>query len=178
MSVFFTSNEKFFQMKNDLALDKFDLALIDILQRDNTIPLRTLAEQVHRSLASVQRRIQRLHKNGVISSNTAVIDPDKVGQVITLLVEVHADTIQVDELNSLKELLSGPEIQQCYYVTGETDFLLILTVASMAEFKEISERLLYNRPGIKWFRTIVVLDRVKSTLRVPVSGIIPADRDD
>jgi DNA-binding Lrp family transcriptional regulator len=155
-------------MKIDTALDTFDLALLDILQKDNTIPLRKLAEQVHRSSASIQRRIQRLQKIGVIRANTAVIDPSKVGQIITLVVEVHADRAQTADLNAMKISFSGPEIQQCYYVTGDADFLLVLAVPNMAAFQEIAQHLFYNNSNVKWFRTIVVMDRVKSTLDVRV----------
>lgn len=62
-------------MAQDQHLDKFDMALIAALQVDNSVPLRELADQVHLSTASVQRRIQRMQKTGVIKANTAVIDP-------------------------------------------------------------------------------------------------------
>ncbi len=150
------------------ALDDFDLALLHRLQQDNSLPLRTLAEQVHLSTASVQRRIQRLQSSGFIQANVAVVDPEKVGQVITLMVEVHAERTQSADLELMKQAFSGPEIQQCYYVTGDADFMLVLTVASMSEFQALTQRLFHDNPNVKWFRTIVVLERVKSTLQVPI----------
>lgn len=151
------------------ALDDFDLALLDALQQDNSLPLRELAERVHLSSASVQRRIQRLKSSGFIQANVAVIDPEKVGQVITLMVEVHAERTQSADLELMKQTFSGPEIQQCYYVTGDADFMLVLTVASMSEFQALTQRLFHDNPNVKWFRTIVVLERVKSTLQVPIA---------
>ncbi|HWD30499.1 MAG TPA: Lrp/AsnC family transcriptional regulator, partial [Pseudomonas sp.] len=121
------------------ALDDFDLALLHRLQQDNSLPLRTLAEQVHLSTASVQRRIQRLQSSGFIQANVAVVDPEKVGQVITLMVEVHAERTQSADLELMKQAFSGPEIQQCYYVTGDADFMLVLTVASMSEFQALTQ---------------------------------------
>ena len=149
-------------------VDSFDRAILSLLQKDNTTPLRVVAEQVHLSTASVQRRIKRLEENGVIQANTAVIAPEKVGQIITILVEVHAVRTQASDMEDLKRSFSGPEIQQCYYVTGEADFILVLTVANMAEYEAISGRLFYNNPNVKWFRTIVVMDRVKATLDTPI----------
>ncbi|PSS58827.1 Lrp/AsnC family transcriptional regulator [Pseudomonas sp. BBP2017] len=151
------------------ALDDFDLALLNALQQDNSLPLRELAERVHLSSASVQRRIQRLKTAGFIQANTAVVDPEKVGQVITLMVEVHADRTQSADLELMKQAFSGPEIQQCYYVTGDADFMLVLTVANMSEFQALAQRLFHDNPNVKWFRTIVVLERVKSTLHVPIA---------
>lgn len=155
------------------ALDDFDFALLHLLQQDNSLPLRTLAEQVHLSSASVQRRIQRLQATGCIQANVAIVDPEKVGQVITLMVEVHAERTQSADLELMKQTFSGPEIQQCYYVTGDADFMLVLTVASMSEFQALTQRLFHDNPNVKWFRTIVVLERVKSTLQVPIERASP-----
>lgn len=155
-------------MKPATTLDDFDYALLDALQQDNSLPLRELAEQVHLSTASVQRRIKRLKRDGYIQANSAVIDPEKLGQVITMVVEVHADRTQSADLEVMKRAFSGPQIQQCYYVTGDADFLLVLTVANMSEFQALAQRLFHDNPNVKWFRTIVVLDRVKTTLHVPI----------
>lgn len=156
------------------AVDNFDLALLQALQEDSDVPLRALAERVNLSTASVQRRIQRLKKDGYVQATTAVLDPEKLGQVITLMVEVHADRTQSADLAAMKAQFSGPEIQQCYYVTGDADFLLVLTVSSMTVFQALAQRLFHDNPNVKWFRTIVSLERVKATLQVPLAGR-PAD---
>ncbi|HZF78748.1 MAG TPA: Lrp/AsnC family transcriptional regulator [Rubrivivax sp.] len=147
-------------------LDVFDRQLLDALQRDNRTPMRVLAEQVHLSTAAVHRRIRRMEDLGVISANVAVVDPDRVGQVITLLVEVQVDTARTVELDALKRFFSGPEVQQCYYVTGNGDFMLVMTVGDMSEYDQIARRLFHDNPAVKWFRTIVVLGRVKVGLTV------------
>lgn len=152
-------------------LDSFDMALLDALQLDNGRPLRELAALVHLSTASVQRRLQRLRKDGYILADTAVVDPDRVGQVITLIVEVHAERTQSVDLEDMKQSFSGPEIQQCYYVTGEADFLLVLTVASMTVYQQIAQRLFHDNPNVRSFRTTVALERVKTTLHVPLDAL-------
>ena len=117
-----------------VTLDDFDRQLLLAVQQDNRMPLRLLAEKVHLSTAAVQRRIRRMEEAGVISSNVAVVSPPSVGKVITLLVEVQAERTQTADLDELKKSLSGPEVQQCYYVTGEADFMLVMTVDSMTEY--------------------------------------------
>ncbi|WP_172118740.1 Lrp/AsnC family transcriptional regulator [Halomonas hibernica] len=149
-----------------MILDNFDQNLLELLQKDCQTPLRELAETVHLSTASVQRRIQKLKSNGFIQANVAVLDPDKLGLVITLLVEVQADKTHTADLELLKAQFSGPEIQQCYYVTGEADFMLVLLVPSMRRFQELSDTLFHHNPNVKWFRTMVVLERVKTSLEV------------
>ncbi|MBZ5487424.1 Lrp/AsnC family transcriptional regulator [Halomonas aquamarina] len=149
-----------------MALDDFDISLLNHLQADCQTPLRELAEAVHLSTASVQRRIQRLKKEGYIQASVAVLDPDKLGQVITLFVEVRASRTHTADLEALKARFSGPEIQQCYYVTGEADFMLVLLVPSMSRFGQICDALFHDNPNVEWFRTLVALDRVKTTQEV------------
>lgn len=70
------------------VLDSFDRAILDLLQRDNTLPQREIAEAVHLSTPAVQRRIKRLQDSGVIAANVAVIDAAKIGRPLTIIVEV------------------------------------------------------------------------------------------
>jgi len=156
------------------GLDAFDRQLLVALQKDNRTPLRVLAEQVHLSTAAVQRRIRRMEDAGVIMSNTAVVNPERVGRPVTILVEVHAKVAQADRLEALKKTFAGPEVQQCYYVTGEADFVLILAVSSMAEYDAIAHRLFSGNEDVQWFRTVVAMDRVKVSLDVPVVTTISA----
>lgn len=150
-------------------LDSFDRAILRLLQTDNTTPLRVISEQVNLSTAAVQKRLQRLRQNGVIRAEVAVLDPDKVAKPITIIVEIHVElTPPGKALDALKASFSGREIQQCYYVTGNADFLLVVTVATMAEYQALARRLFEDNPLIKWFRTTVVMERIKAGLAVPI----------
>jgi DNA-binding Lrp family transcriptional regulator len=150
------------------VLDAFDRAILALLQVDTRTPLRRIGEQVHLSTAATQRRIRRLEEQGVIQAHTAVLDPASVGQAITLLVEVQAERTHGADLDAMKAAFSGPEIQQCYYVTGHADFMLVLTVATMADYEGLARRLFHENRNVKWFKTTVVMDRVKVGLAVPL----------
>ncbi|UVK49664.1 Lrp/AsnC family transcriptional regulator (plasmid) [Mesorhizobium sp. AR02] len=155
--------------KRSVDLDEFDLAILDIVQRDRETPLRVIAERVNRSTAAVQRRLRRLEEVGVITAHVALVDSTLVGKPITVIVEVHIDRVQLDLLNEIKRRFSGPEVQQCYYVAGEADFVLILSVATMEEYNCVVHRLFYTSEDVKWFRSTVVMDRVKVGLTIPLA---------
>jgi DNA-binding Lrp family transcriptional regulator len=151
-------------------LDSFDLAILEILQRDNSIPLRTIGEAVHLSAAAVQRRIKRMRDSNVIVANNAVVDPARLGRAITILVEVVVESERIDLIEGVRaNLLAAPEVQQCYYVTGEADFVVVVTVATMKEYEALTRRLFFSSQNVKRFRTLVVMDRVKIGLQVPIS---------
>ena len=151
-------------------LDRFDLAILDILQRDNATPQRAIGEAVNLSAPAVQRRIKRMEESGVIQANVAVVDPARVGRAITIFVEVELESEQSDLIDAAKKsFAAAPEVQQCYYVTGETDFILVVTVPTMSDYEELMRRLFIENPNVKRFRTIVAMDRVKVGLSVPLS---------
>lgn len=152
------------QAKSSLTLDAFDLAILRVLQQDTTIPQRLIGEKVNLSAPAIQRRIKRMQAEGVIASQVAVIEPGAVGLPLTIVVEVELKTESGGKIDEIKtEFLDAPEIQQCYYVTGETDFFLILLVGDMAEYETVTQRLFFGNENIRKFRTFVVMDRTKTS---------------
>ena len=158
-------------MTTPAALDRFDLAILDILQADNTTPQRAIAQAVNLSAPAVQRRIQRLKDSGVIRANVAVLDPVKVGKPLTIVLEVHLDNERHDRTAPLRARIAAEDaVQQCYSVTGEADYLLVVNVASMADYEALTRRLFEGDDNIKRFRTSVALASLKTGLRVPLDS--------
>lgn len=150
-------------------LDRLDRAILNILQRDNKTPQRAIAEAVGLSAPAVQRRIKRMEGDGTILANVAIIDPSRARQEITVILEIEMDS----ELGHLHDqakrvFKEAPEVQQCYYVTGEIDFVLIMTVRSMADYEALTRRLFFGNNHVKRFRSFVAMDRVKVGLSVPL----------
>lgn len=147
------------------ALDSFDLAILRILQQDSTIPQRQIGEKVNLSAPSVQRRIKKMEKEGIIEAQVARINPSSVGLPITIIVEVELKAETGEKVDEIKRsFLNAAEIQQCYYVTGETDFVLIVIVGNMAEYEELTQRLFFSNENIRKFRTFVTMDRAKANM--------------
>jgi Lrp/AsnC family transcriptional regulator, leucine-responsive regulatory protein len=108
-------------------------------------------------------------EEGVIRANIAVLDPAAVGQAITIFVEIEVISETAEQIEAAKrEFAAAPEIQQCYYVTGEADFVLVIVVPSMADYEALTRRLFFGNNNVKRFRTFVAMDRIKVGLGVPV----------
>lgn len=152
------------------ALDRFDRAILSVLQKNCATPQRVIGESVHLSTAAVQRRIKRMREDGVIENYIAVVDPDAVGQSITLIVEVEIESERVDLVKATKNsFAAAANVQQCYYVTGEADFVLVITIESMRDYEVLAQQLFFENNNVKRFRTLVVMDRVKVGLSIPIS---------
>lgn len=158
-----------------IRLDDFDLTILDRLQVNNRASLQEIGKSVNLSAAAVQRRVRRMEDAHVIQSNAAIVDPAAVGRPITIVVEVQIDSEQADLMDSVRrEFAAAPEVQQCYYVTGAADFILVLTVSTMEEYEQLSRRLFLENRNVKHFNTFVAMNRVKTGLRVPLR---PAGKD-
>ncbi|MFS0847961.1 Lrp/AsnC family transcriptional regulator [Novosphingobium panipatense] len=144
-------------------IDAFDRAILRILQRDNKTPQRTIAEAVNLSAAAVQRRIAAMEKSGVIAANVAIVDPEALSLGVTAVVEVFLRDERTASIDRAKTLFRGtPEVQQCYYTTGGTSFVLIIVTADMRAYEALTRRLFSDHEWVASFRTLVALDRVKS----------------
>jgi len=155
------------------APDAFDLAILRIVQKDNLTSQRSIGDQVNLSAPAVQRRLRRMEAEGVIRANAAVVDGSRVGMGLTIvvLVQVESETVQLIDL-AKRSFIESPEVQQCYYVTGATDFVLILALADMQQYEDVARRLFLANPNVKRFETLVVMDQVKASLEVSLPDAV------
>ncbi len=158
---------------NQELVDSFDVAILAILQADNLTPQREIAERVHLPPAAVQGRIRRLQDSGVIAGNAAVLNPDALGRPLTIFIEVQL----VNELDALTagfraRVAQEEAVQQCYSVTGQTDYLLIVTAADMQEYQALTKRLFEGDQNIQRFVTSIALATLKRSLRLPLSTAV------
>ncbi|AZS49888.1 Lrp/AsnC family transcriptional regulator [Entomomonas moraniae] len=152
-----------------MELDSYDKKILKLLQQNNKISQRTLAENVNLSASAVNRRIASLEEHGIIKENVSIINPTKVGRPITIIVEVKIENERLDLLeNDKKRFVNCPQVQQVYYVTGDFDFLLVLNVCDMEEYEQLTRELFFKADNIKGFKTIVVMQNAKQNLHVIV----------
>jgi Lrp/AsnC family leucine-responsive transcriptional regulator len=151
------------------VLDAFDRKILNLVQTDNLLPHRKISEMVGLSLPAVARRLQRLRKEGVIAADTSVLRPEYVGTPLTIIVHVLVENEAIQQLDAMRErFLRCPQVQQCYYVTGEVDFILIIAARDMGEYEGLTRSLFFEGGNVRHFRTFVAMRRVKVSLCVPV----------
>lgn len=154
-----------------MPLDQTDRAILAVLQHDARLSTDALADRVGASRSSVQRRLKRLNETGVIEREIIQLNPQKTNALMTFVVEVELERERVDLLDDFKRsMLALEEVQQCYYITGHADFILIVLVKDMNDYDRFSRQVFVENPNIRRFATSVVVDRVKASLRVPLEA--------
>ncbi len=154
-----------------MRLDPFDLALLDAVQQDASTSQQELGERVNLSPAAVNRRLKKLNADGVVRRTVALVDPVALGYSLTVITEVEVENERLDLLDAMKRtFLACPQVQQCYYVAGECDFVLIMAVRNMEQYTELTRTLFFESNNVKRFKTLVSMSNVKVGLGVPVDA--------
>jgi Lrp/AsnC family transcriptional regulator, leucine-responsive regulatory protein len=153
------------------GLDEFDLKLLDAIQRNNRLTAAQLAESVCLSPSAVQRRLHRLRERKVIEAEVAIVSPEKLGQSLTAIVEVTLDTDRPRIVEQFQRAIqTAPEVMQAYYVTGSADYILVITARNMSDYEAFARGFLSKRPHVKYFRTSIVMRRVKWGMTLPLKS--------
>jgi DNA-binding Lrp family transcriptional regulator len=150
-------------------LDQLDIAILACLQEDARTIAETIGAKVGLSAAAVQRRIKRLREAGVIEREVAVLSPQALGLSMTFVVMVEMERENLAVLDAFRrQILADDCVQQCYYVTGNADFVLVVTCPDMAGFEAFTRRMFFDNPNVRHFTTSVAMDRVKVGLSLPL----------
>ena len=98
-----------------------------------------------------------------------MLSPKAIGRNLMMVVGVTLEREHPEIIETFKKSMQAmPEVMQCFYVTGDPDFILVLTAKSMEHYEDFTQRFFFENPHIKRFQTSVVMDRVKVGLSVPV----------
>jgi Lrp/AsnC family transcriptional regulator, leucine-responsive regulatory protein len=151
------------------AVDDFDRAILARYQYDTRLPAQAIGDDIGLSAAAVQRRIKRMREMGVITAEIAQINPDALGLPVTVVVHVDIERETLRYIDAFKATMRArPEVQQCWYTTGLTDFVLIVRVASMAGYEKFTREVLVSHDNVAKFTSYVALGEVKSGLALNI----------
>lgn len=149
-------------------MDSTDRKILSILQDDASLSLAEIAAQVNLSQTPCWRRIQKLEEQGVIRKRVALVDPESLGLGLTVFVEIETGDHSKEWLERFAEAVTGmPEVMGFFRMAGDVDYLLQVTVASMAAFDAFYQRLISLVP-LKNVTSRFAMERVKQTTAYPV----------
>ena len=153
-----------------MTLDRFDRQLLNLGQQDSAQSAEQLAQHVALSVSAIQRRLRRLRETGVIERDTAIVNPRLVGGPTHFVVALQVERERPELLAQLRRWMLGePNVQQAFYVTGEADFVLIVTAPDTEAYDALMARMVAENANIRRFTTNVALGMVKRGLTIPVT---------
>ena len=151
-------------------LDSFDYKILKIVQKNNKVTSQELAKEVDLSSSACQRRLNSMRKTGIIERDISVLDRNQLNRKITIIVQIESDIEGTEpDIQFRKTMFNAPEVMQCYYVTGNYDYVLITTFKEMGDYEDFTNKYFLENPNIKHFTSMVVMNKVKENLSIPVN---------
>src|SRR5690606_24642065 len=157
-------------MKEDSSgLDRIDIEILELLQRDGRMPNTRLAEAVSLSPTAVLARVQRLTRERYILGYEARLNPRKLQAGLLVFVQVLLDRSGLNVFDEFKAAVQvRPEIMECHMVAGGFDYLLKTRHADMEAYREFAGRVLWELPGVRETRSFAVMEEVKDSMKLDI----------
>jgi len=150
-------------------LDRTDLKILRLLQRNARMTNADLARSVNLSPTPCLERVRRLEAEGYILDYVTLLNPQKLGAGVISFIQVLLDRTNPDVFKRFKEQVSlCPEVMECHMVAGGFDYLLKVRTKSMLEYRDFLGETLARMSDIKQTHTYVVMEEVKSTHAITV----------
>lgn len=149
-------------------MDHIDRKLLELLQADATLPISELAQKVNLSQAPCWKRIQRLKDTGAIRAQVALCDARKLGVGTTVFVAVRTNQHTEEWANTFTRAVREiPEVVEVYRMSGETDYLLRVVVADIADYDRVYKLLIRTVP-LSDVSSSFAMEQIKYSTALPV----------
>jgi DNA-binding Lrp family transcriptional regulator len=156
-------------MNETVAIDIFDLRLMDALQADGARTNQQLADLVRLSPSQVSRRRQRLEETGLIRRYRADLDAGRLGFGVTVFIFVSLATHSGQNAKRFADLVRAmPEVQEAHAMTGDADYLLKLVVRDLKGLSTLVNEVLLPHESVARVRSSIVLETLKDDPRLPL----------
>ena len=153
------------------GLTAFDIKILEVLQKDASLSTAEIAERVGLSQSPCWRRLQRLREEGYISRQVAILNREKLNNVIFILSTLKMTTLTDEQRREfLRKIDAIPEILECYTIFGDRDVMLKVAAPSMPWYQTFLTDVILKLPGVLDAQSIVTLAELKHTTAIPLRG--------
>jgi len=150
-------------------LDAIDLRILAALQEDARISMVDLADRAGLSETPCARRVRRLEADGIIRRYVTLLDAEKLGAGLTVIVNVRLRSQTKEAVEEFESAVLGlPEITACFLVTGDYDYVLHLRLPDIGAYKDFMRDRLIVNDAVAETSSAVALDQVKFTTAIPL----------
>ena len=149
-------------------MDAIDRKILSVLQQDASLSVAEIGQRVGLSSTPCWKRIQRLEADGVILKRVALVDQNKIGLGINVVVSIETGDHSQEWLERFAKTVSAmPEVLDFFRMAGDVDYLLRVAVADMQAYDAFYKRLIAEIP-LKNVTSRFAMEKIKSTTALPV----------
>lgn len=146
-------------------LDPTHLGILRLLQEDARMTHKELARRLKKSVSPIFERVKWLEQNGYIKGYTALIDMQKSSNSIISYTHIQMNDHSEEALTAFqKEVILFAEVMECYYITGNYDFILKIVSQDMKGYNDFLRGKLGKLPNVGSVQSFLVLSEEKREL--------------
>src|SRR4026207_2066226 len=154
-------------------LDRMDRKILDMLQKDCTLPVAEIGKQIGLSTTPCWPRIQKLEEAGVIQRRVAILNPPDVNAGVTVFVSIKTDQHSLAWLEKFHAaVIDFPEVVEFYRMSGEVDYLLRVVVPDIGAYDAFYKKLI-SRIEISKVSSAFAMEQIKYTTALPLDFALP-----
>ena len=155
-----------------ITVSKQELSILSLLQSDATLSVAEMAEHTGMSPSPCWRRINHLQEEGVIQKRVALLDPQTLGLSVVVFAEVKLCNHARETLDRFAEAIQRfPEVQECYVVVGDVDFLLKIMTRDIESYQHFFYEKLSQLTEVHDVKSMITLNPIKHTTEVPLNQV-------
>lgn len=155
-----------------ITLDNYDREILKVLQEDSSISNLELSKKIGLSASACLSRTKNLKESGVISQFTTIIDEKKVGFDTLAFALVNLSPLNRETIHSFLDYVEQlPQVQECYTLTGNHDYLLKIVAKDMQSYRDFIIDSLMQNQSISKVETSIVMSVEKKTTNIPIEDI-------
>lgn len=157
----------------EIQLDNIDIKLLELLQTDSSRSNQSLAEKVHISAPTCLRRVKALRDTGLIESEIAVLNSDKLAEIqgfgLTAIIEITLDQQGAEYFEAFEtRAIQDNAVQQCYRVSPGPDFCLVVYCADMPAYLALANRLFTQDANVRNVKAFFSIKRAKFQNKIDI----------
>ena len=146
-------------------LDDTDRQLLMLLQEDDRKSLAALSEKIGVAVSTINDRIKRLVRYGMITGFHARIAPEAVGLNLLAFIMVSWSNPKV-EASFLERVKASPDVLECNHITGAWNYLLKVRVGTTRDLERFLTETIKAVDGVERTETLITLSSAKESWNV------------
>ena len=150
-------------------LDDIDRAILAMLQRDSAISTNAIAEKLNLSQSPCWRRINRMEQQGLIRGRVALLDRAALGMDVVVFSTVNLTTTGRQDLLSFEQdIVTYPEVMECYTMTGIWDYMLKIVTRDIRHYEQFVRETLTANPAVRELHSHMAVTEIKNSTELPL----------
>ena len=152
-----------------MDIDAMDVKIMSHLQQQGGATAAEVGAVVGLSQSPCWRRIQRLTETGYLQRRVALLSRKLLGLDVLVFAQVKLEAHGGNKVAEFRDAIRKiPEVQECFVLMGQVDFLLKVVTADIAAYERLFFEEFSKLPGVREINSMIAVSSVKETTELPL----------